>query len=184
MAGPAPWSRPATWSTPGWHDAGVTIKSLGEGERVVLHLRAHPKALVLPVLCLVLALAVGVLAQVWLPSVVALVVWVVVALAAVWYSLRPFLEWLGATYTFTNRRLITRRGVLTRRGHDIPLTRVSDVESEVDLVDRIFGCGTLVISDASTNGSVRLCDIPRVEEAQRVLSELLLGPATEHDDGA
>jgi membrane protein YdbS with pleckstrin-like domain len=158
----------------------VAIKSLGEGERVVLHLRTHPKALVLPVLCLVVALVIGVLAQVWLPSIVALVVWILVALAAVWWSLRPFLEWLVTTYTFTNRRLITRRGILTRRGHDIPLTRVSDVESEVDLIDRVFGCGTLVISDASTNGSVRLHDIPRVEDAQRILSELL----HPHDDGS
>ena len=162
----------------------MTIKSLGEGERVVLHLRTHPKALVLPVLCLVLALAVGVLAQVWLPGVAALVVWVLVVVAIAWWSLRPFLAWLVATYTFTNRRLITRRGILTRRGHDIPLTRVSDVESEVDLVDRLFGCGTLVISDASTHGSVRLPDIPRVEEAQRVLSELLHAPAAERGDGA
>lgn len=162
----------------------MAIKSLGEGERVVLHLRTHPKALVLPVLCLVLALAVGVLAQVWLPQVVALVVWALVVVAVLGWSVRPFLAWLVTTYTFTNRRLITRRGVLTRRGHDIPLTRVSDVESEVDLVDRLFGCGTLVISDASTNGSVRLHDIPQVEEAQRVLSELLHGGPAERGDGA
>lgn len=162
----------------------MTIKSLGEGERVVLHLRAHPKALVLPVLCLVVALAIGVLAQVWLPQVVAWVVWVLVAVTVLWFVVRPFLEWLVATYTFTNRRLITRRGILTRRGHDIPLTRVSDVESEVDLIDRLFGCGTLVISDASTNGSVRLHDIPRIEETQRVLSELLHGPSAERNDGA
>lgn len=159
----------------------MAIKSLGEGERVVLHLRTHPKVLVLPLLCLVVALAVGVLAQVRLSQVLALVVWALVAVVIVWWSVRPFLEWLVATYTFTNRRLITRRGILTRRGHDIPLTRVSDVESEVELIDRLFGCGTLVISDASTNGSVRLHDIPRVEEAQRVLSELLHGGSGERD---
>lgn len=151
----------------------MAIKSLGEGEQVVLHLRTHPKALVLPVLLLVVAVTVGVLGQVWLPRVVALVVWVLVVVAVAWWSLRPFFEWLVTTYTFTNRRLLTRRGILTRRGHDIPLSRVSDVESEVDLIDRIFGCGTLIISDASTHGSVRLHDIPRVEETQRVLSELL-----------
>ena len=76
-------------------------------------------------------------------------------------------------YTFTDRRLITRTGVLTRRGHDIPLSRISDVASELGLVDRMLGCGTLIISDASTHGSVRLPDIPHVEDTQRRLNLLL-----------
>jgi hypothetical protein len=65
---------------------------------------------------------------------------------------------------------------------------VSDVAYEKDLVDRLLGCGTLVISDASTHGSVRLHDIPHVESVQRRLTELLDGstraadPRT--DDGA
>ena len=51
--------------------------------------------------------------------------------------------------------------MITRRGHDIPLTRISDVAYEKDLIDRLLGCGTLVISDASTHGQVALPDIPR-----------------------
>jgi membrane protein YdbS with pleckstrin-like domain len=87
--------------------------------------------------------------------------------------LRPFLVWATASYTFTTRRLITRSGVITRRGHDIPLSRISDVASELGLVDRMLGCGTLIISDASTHGQVRLPDIPHVEDAQRRLNQLL-----------
>jgi hypothetical protein len=41
----------------------------------------------------------------------------------------------------------------------------------------MLGCGTLVISDASTHGSVRLHDIPRVEQVQRQITELLDGGA-------
>jgi uncharacterized membrane protein YdbT with pleckstrin-like domain len=76
-------------------------------------------------------------------------------------------------YTFTNRRLITRTGILTRTGHDIPLNRISDIEYEKGLVDRVFGCGTLVISDASEEGRVRLDDIPHVEQAQLTVSNEL-----------
>ena len=36
-------------------------------------------------------------------------------------------EWLTATYTITTKRLITREGLIARRGHDIPLMRISDV---------------------------------------------------------
>ena len=82
----------------------------------------------------------------------------------VWLVVRPFLRWLTTTYTVTDRRLITRTGMLSRRGHDIPLPRISDVAYEHGLVDRMLGCGTLVISDASERGRVRLPDIPHVEQ--------------------
>ncbi|GAA1972005.1 PH domain-containing protein [Nocardioides panacihumi] len=152
---------------------GISSKLLNEGETVVLHTRTHAKALVLPLLALLVVLAVGAVAQVELPGGVALAAWVLVAIGVVWFVLRPVLVWATATYTVTTRRLITRRGVLTRRGHDIPLSRISDVASERDLLDRMLGCGTLIVSDASTHGQVVLHDIPQVEEAQRTIHELL-----------
>jgi membrane protein YdbS with pleckstrin-like domain len=83
------------------------------------------------------------------------------------------LIWASATYTVTTRRLITRRGVITRRGHDIPLSRISDVAYELGPIDRMLGCGTLIVSDASTHGRVVMHDIPDVEQTQRKLHELL-----------
>ena len=152
----------------------ISQKLLNDGETVVISTRTHPKALLVPVLALVVLLAVGVAIQTMVDQhVVTLVAWVLVAVGVVWYVLRPFLVWASASYTFTDRRLITRTGVLTRRGHDIPLSRISDVASELGLVDRMLGCGTLIISDASTHGSVRLPDIPHVEDTQRRLNLLL-----------
>jgi uncharacterized membrane protein YdbT with pleckstrin-like domain len=147
---------------------------LNEGETIVVSTRTHPKALLLPIFALVVLLAIGVVVQRGIDEeVVTLVAWIVVAVGIVWFVLRPFLVWLTATYAITTRRLITRHGVITRRGHDIPLTRISDVAYEKDLIDRLLGCGTLVISDASTHGQVALPDIPRIEKVQRELSDLL-----------
>ena len=147
---------------------------LNEGETIVVDTRTHPKALLLPIFALVVLLAVGTVVQTQIDQdVVHLVVWVVVAVGIVWFVLRPVLIWLTATYTITTRRLITRHGVITRKGHDIPLTRISDVAYEKDLLDRLLGCGTLVISDASTHGQVALPDIPHIEKVQRDLSDLL-----------
>jgi membrane protein YdbS with pleckstrin-like domain len=152
----------------------ISQKLLNDGETVVISTRTHAKALLLPVLALVVLLAVGAAAQRLIDQdTVNLVVWGLVALGAIWWVLRPFLVWATASYTFTTRRLITRTGVLTRRGHDIPLSRISDVASELGLLDRVLGCGTLIISDASTDGQVRLPDIPHVEDAQRRLNQLL-----------
>lgn len=168
----------------------ISEKLLTDGENVVVDTRTHPKALAAPLLILVITLFVAV----WLQTLtgnkyLSWAIWVVAAVVLVAGVIKPLLEWLTATYTITNRRLITREGLIARRGHDIPLARISDVAFDMGVVDRLFGCGTLVISDASTRGSVRLHDIPDVEEVQRTLTELLGGlhsgdnPVT-RDDGS
>jgi uncharacterized membrane protein YdbT with pleckstrin-like domain len=152
----------------------ISKNLLNEGESIVVDTRTHPKALLLPIFALVVFLAIGVFVHTQTDQgIVHTVVWVLVAIGILWFFVRRLLIWLTATYTITTRRLITRHGVITRRGHDIPLTRVSDVAYEKDLIDRMLGCGTLVISDASTHGQVALPDIPHVEEVQRKLNELL-----------
>lgn len=147
---------------------------LNEGESIVVSTRTHPKALLLPILALVVLLAIGVFVQTQVDeNIVTYVVWAVVVVGLVALVLRPFLVWLTSTYTITSQRLITRHGIVTRRGHDIALTRISDVSYERHLIDRLLGCGTLLISDASPNPPARLADIPRVEETQKTLAMLV-----------
>jgi len=166
----------------------ISPKLLNEGEHIVLSTRTHVKALILPaVVLIVIAALAGYLSSLpdgdhagtwrW-------VLWVITALLLLWFCVKPFLDWLTTTYTFTNRRLITRTGLLTRRGHDIPMNRISDISYEKGLVDRIFGCGTLIVSDASEQGRVPLKDIPRVEEAQLRVSDELFHGAHQADDGS
>ena len=155
----------------------ISSRLLNEGEHVVLSTRTHVKALFLPAVVLIVICALGG----YLTSLPngqhkadwRWATWIIAALLIVWFVVRPFLTWLFTSYTFTNRRLITRTGILTRTGHDIPLNRISDIAYEKSLVDRMFGCGTLVISDASEEGRVRLDDIPRVEQVQLTVSDEL-----------
>lgn len=152
----------------------INPKILNEGEQLVLSTRTHSKALIIPALLLLVILALAVLAdKTFVGGTFSWGLWGIAVLLALWFGAKPFLEWMTSTYTMTDRRLITRTGIITRRGHDIPLTRISDVAYERDLIDRMLGCGTLIVSDASTNGRVLLHDIPDVEEAQRRLNELL-----------
>ncbi len=157
----------------------ISQKLLNPGENLIVSTRTHPKALFVPILVLVLLLAIGVAAQVvigtddaWRKWLV-VAIWVLCAVAILWWTVRPFLDWLTSVHGVTDRRLITRRGIITRKGHDIPLARISDIQVEINLIDRPFGCGTLVITDASTFGEVRLSDIPHVEATQRQINELL-----------
>lgn len=159
----------------------ISWKLLNADESVVLSTRTHGKALLVPALVLMALAAVAafLLSLSFRAGRAAPLLQVVVAVAAAYFVLRwvlkPFLSWLTTTYTLTDRRLITRRGILTRRGHDVPLGRISDVSYERDLIDRVFGCGTLVISVASEQ-YVELEDIPRVEQVHLKIQDLL------HDD--
>jgi uncharacterized membrane protein YdbT with pleckstrin-like domain len=166
---------------------GISQKLLTDGESVVVDTRTHPKAIVMPGIVLLVTLVVAIYLDRKIGNGVAsLIVWILALLVIAWWSIRPFLDWMTATYTVTNRRLITRQGLIARKGHDIPLMRISDVAFDQGIVDRMLGCGTLVISDASTHGSVRLHDIPQVESVQRTLLDLLgnLHDAPRTDDGA
>jgi membrane protein YdbS with pleckstrin-like domain len=154
----------------------ISPKLLTDGESVVVDTRTHPKALIFPVLILLLTLIVAVFLDKKISShIVGLIVWIVALVVIVWFTVRPFLDWLTSTYTITTKRLITREGLIARRGHDIPLLRISDVAYDMGPIDRVLGCGTLVISDASTHGQVELHDIPDVEAVQHQLMDLLGG---------
>ena len=154
----------------------ATNPKLTDGETVVVDTRTHWKAILWPAIVLIVTLA----AAVYLTTLagnkyVRWVVWIVAVGVLVVWSVKPFLEWLTATYTITTKRLITREGLIARRGHDIPLLRISDVAYDMGPIDRMLGCGTLVISDASTHGQVELHDIPDVEAVQHQLMDLLGG---------
>src|SRR6059036_596131 len=158
----------------------ISAKLLGADEYVVVSTRTHWKALVFPVfLLLVVAGAGGFLAAI-VPTgsmrtplrIAILAVGVVVLLT---FATKPFLNWFFSTYTLTNRRLITRHGVLTRTGRDIPLMRINDVSYEHGLIDRMLGCGTLLIESAGERGQVILPDVPHVEHVHLQMSDLLFG---------
>ncbi|MPZ60751.1 MAG: PH domain-containing protein [Propionibacteriales bacterium] len=156
----------------------ISPKLLADGEYVVLSTRTHIKELFAPIVVLILVGGVSGFLLGVIPDDPSWLYWVIVglaALAALAWVVWPFLNWLSSTYTVTNRRLITRRGVITRHGHDLPLRRINDVSYEKQLTDRMLGCGTLVISTASEEGQIELPDVPHVEHVHLQITELLFG---------
>lgn len=163
----------------------VKREELGQGEIVVATLRTHAKALIVPAVTLIAIAAVvgagiAVAPADWQPwagyalaalAVVAVTAWVVV----------PLLRWGTSTYTITDRRIITRRGILTRTGHDLPLRRITNVNYERSLTDRILGCGTLVFETAAGR-PLRLPDVPDVERVHVAITELLFADDEDRPD--
>src|SRR5665648_1277578 len=66
------------------------------------------------------------------------------------FSIWPIIVWLASTDTLTTRRLISRRGVFSREGKDIPIDRVQSVSYRRTLLERMLGCGTLVVQTPAT----------------------------------
>ena len=154
------------------------VRLLGDGEVVVLTRRTHVKVLFLPILGALVLVALTILLIVFLPDELGLgrlIGGIVGGVLALIVLLPPLLRWACTSYTVTNRRLITRTGVFNKRGHDIPLSRINDVGFDHGLIDRLFGCGTLVIESAGERGQVLLNDVAGVEDMHRALGELLYG---------
>lgn len=156
---------------------GFPAKLLGTGERVELDMRPHWRVLIGPLLLLLVTVPVASYAaaavgsdgwRLW-------VRWAVVAVAAVVlvrWVLVPFARWLATSYVFTNRRIILRTGVLTRKGRDMPLSKVNNVAFEKSLLERILDAGTLVVESASEAGGLTLRHVRDVETVQREVYRL------------
>jgi uncharacterized membrane protein YdbT with pleckstrin-like domain len=151
---------------------------LSEGEHLVLKLHPHWKTVLRPILVLALIIAAALVLLVFLPSsadkpAVKLAVGVVALLAAIAWCAVPLLRWRTTSYELTNRRLRLRAGILTRTGRDFPLARISDVSFSHGVLDRILGCGRLVVESAGEHGQLVLTEIPRVQDVQAQLFQLV-----------
>jgi membrane protein YdbS with pleckstrin-like domain len=146
---------------------------LSDGERVVIHKHPHWKMLLLPYIVLVVTLGVGI----WLAVLAQDLSWNTIAYIAigaialiliVWLFFIPFVRWRTTHFIVTTDRVMAREGVINRTGIDIPLSRINSVRFEHGLIDRIVGCGTLIVESASDD-PLEFDDIPNVEKVHTLL---------------
>jgi uncharacterized membrane protein YdbT with pleckstrin-like domain len=161
---------------------------LTKDEHVVLHLHPHWKALVGPLLVLALGIAAVVAGWALLPEGGAgtaglYAVGAVAIVLVAWLGLWPFLVWRTTHYVFTNERVLLQQGVFSRDRRDIPLARVNDHSMSQRFIERLLGCGTLVIESAGERGQSKLEDIPGVERVQTTLYELVEEDRDKHSLG-
>jgi membrane protein YdbS with pleckstrin-like domain len=152
--------------------------SLIGDEQPVLLVHPHWKVLVRPVLLAVLVLAAALILEAVIPAGSAaaaerLVVAAVALLVLMVWLMIPVLRWRLTTYELTTRRLQIRGGIVTRHGRDIPLIRITDVSFEQGPLDRLLGCGRLVVESAGEHGQIVLTEIPHVEQVQATLFRLV-----------
>jgi uncharacterized membrane protein YdbT with pleckstrin-like domain len=153
---------------------------LADDERVVKHMHPHWITLVRPVLLLIVIVGLGsFLAAIFphgslqTPGRIAIGVIAVVALVLV--TVAPYLRWRTTHYVLTTHRLMTRVGILSHTGRDIPLNRVNNAMYEQSFFERLVNSGTLVVESAGEDGQQVFRDIPRADETQQLINRLVEG---------
>lgn len=153
-------------------------RSLAVGEESVELLHPHWKTLVRPIGLAFILVAVVLVGEVLIPASKAAAIerlaLAVVAIALLmWFLMYPLLVWRTTRYEVTTKRLRLRTGVIARDGRDIPLSRITDVSFRKTLLDRILGCGTLIVESAGEHGETTLREIPHVERVSAMLFQLV-----------
>lgn len=145
---------------------GFSEGSLNGNEQVVLDLRPHWWFFARQLLVLVAAIALGIAVLFFeLPSAVNLIVGLLLIAAVIWFALR-YAVWTTTNFVITTDRIVSRSGVLSRTGIEIPLERVNTVFFSQSLFERVIRSGDLVIESAGEMGSSRFTDIRRPLDVQ------------------
>lgn len=173
------------------------MSSTVQGEDVLAVVRTHPKILFKPAVLQVVLLAAHValamywphnLGWPWLNQWGQPAVHGIILLLEIIYTILPILRWWFSAFTLTTLRVTRRWGIIWKRQREIPLARVTSVELEQGLLDRIFSCGSLTFHDAAMippadyspmtapthdghMAGVRFHDVPRVVEFQQLVDE-------------
>lgn len=152
--------------------------SLTEGEDFVLQLHPHWKTLLRPFFILIVTLAAALALLILLPAkadppVVRIIIGAIALLLSIAFFGVPILRWRTTSYELTTRRLRLRSGIVSRSGRDFPLIRISDVSFQHGLIDRLLGCGRLIVESAGEHGQLVLNEIPHVQRVQSALFQLV-----------
>jgi uncharacterized membrane protein YdbT with pleckstrin-like domain len=148
-------------------------KNLNPGETVVLDMHPHWWYFAEPAFALLGSITLGVLvltidnegstktALSYL-SIAALVG------SAVWLVLR-YVKWVTTNFVLTSNRVIFRSGIIAKRGVEIPINRVNNVNFNQTIFERLVGAGDLLIESGGEEGQSRYTDIRHPDEVQRMI---------------
>jgi uncharacterized membrane protein YdbT with pleckstrin-like domain len=151
---------------------------LSDDEEVVAHLHPHALAVVRPVGCFLGTVAGGCYAAAAVPAgpvqgPLRLGVAAAAVLLCAVLVVRPLARWGATHYVLTTHRVLLRRGVLSRRGRDLALSRVTDVSYRQTLGQRVLRSGTVVLETAGEGGATVLERVPRCEDVVALLHRLV-----------
>jgi len=147
---------------------------LNDNETVSVDLHPHWWFLAGPVAAIVAGIVAGIVtivvteADSTIRTVAGWAALAMIALSACWLVSR-YGRWLTTHFVITNRRVIFRTGLLTKRGIEIPIDRVNTVYFNQSILERVVGAGDLLIESGGESGQQRFTDIRQPDRVQRVI---------------
>ncbi|WP_404389178.1 PH domain-containing protein [Humibacillus xanthopallidus] len=157
---------------------GFPENVLAKGEKVERDLHPHWLTVVVPTIFGLLLTAACVFIVIQTPDDetgnriqwIAVAVLVLVAIPAV---VVPYLRWRTTHYVITTHRVMVRRGILTKQGKDITLSKITDVSFQQTVLDRIIRSGSLHIESAGDSPDENLTNIPHSNIVQQLINRLI-----------
>ncbi len=148
-------------------------KVLTEGEIVIVELRPTWLVLGWPLVAVIGAAALAIVVVVSFPtapSAVGYLMLAILLIVAGWLAVRA-LRWHTTNIVLTNRRILERRGVLSRTGVEIRLDRINELSYRQTLVERIVRTGSLVVEVGGETGVVLFNHLPQPDAVQSLVTE-------------
>ena len=80
--------------------------------------------------------------------------WIVGIAAVAWVAwlVLKYFQWTMTYFVVTSRRVIYRTGVISKKGVEIPLERINNINFHQRIIDRVIGAGDLDIESAGKDG--------------------------------
>jgi membrane protein YdbS with pleckstrin-like domain len=164
---------------------------LARGERVVMHKHPHWKVLVLPIIFFVVIIAGGSFFAAWVnkwnDSGFTTHLWwfvgisVVGVVLLVFLCLVPFLRWRSEHFVLTTQHVFFRTGILHRREHQIPLSRIQNIETVVTFWGRILSFGSLIV-DSAADQPLEFSNVASLTKVQSTLNQLVADDRAHYGD--
>jgi uncharacterized membrane protein YdbT with pleckstrin-like domain len=149
---------------------------LSAGEELILDLRPHWIALVVPIvetalIVIAMILALAYLPDTWSTGIRWLIVLAGMVLFLVW-PLPRIVAWATSHFVVTSDRVIHRAGWFAKRSMEIPLENISDVRFNQTVFERMIGAGDLTLESPGTFGQERFSDVRHPEKVQKTIYEV------------
>ena len=97
-------------------------------------------------------------------------------------GIAPFLRWKTEHFVLSTGHIFFRTGLVRRREHQIPLSRIQNIETVVSFWGRIMGYGSLVVESAADQ-PLEFQNVSRITKVQSTLNQLIADDrAREQDD--
>ena len=149
---------------------------LSAGEELILDLRPHWIALVIPIVETALIVTAMILALAYLPETWSTGIrWLIVLAGFVLFVVWPLpriVAWATSHFVVTSDRVIHRAGWFAKRSMEIPLENISDVRFNQTVFERMIGAGDLTLESPGTFGQERFSDVRHPEQVQKTIYEM------------